>query len=309
MPAFARLRVAAGGGTVPAIGIPTLQDLMRHTAGLAYGYLGGGPAGRALAADGFLGEDLPLSAFVDRLAALPLEYQPGTVWHYSHATEVLGRVVEIATGRSLGDALRDLVLDPLAMTDTGFLLPERDRFRVAQPLPQPPGARPRFFDPCLPRRHESAGGGLVSTAADYARFCRMLLGRGTLDGARLLSPAAVALMTADHLGWEMGRGRLVPSGAGIRLRPGLRGADRSRRSAVPGHARGLLLERCRRHVLLDRPRARPLRRAVDAILLGGTARALPGARTRHGLRGRGLTGGAARHPHGTQPCEDRHTSV
>ncbi len=214
VPAFARLRVAAGGGTVPAIGIPTLQDLMRHTAGLAYGYLGGGPAGRALAADGFLGEDLPLSAFVDRLAALPLEYQPGTVWHYSHATEVLGRVVEIATGRSLGDALRDLVLDPLAMTDTGFLLPERDRFRVAQPLPQPPGARPRFFDPCLPRRHESAGGGLVSTAADYARFCRMLLGRGTLDGARLLSPAAVALMTADHLGWEMGRADWYPPGPG-----------------------------------------------------------------------------------------------
>ena len=212
--AFARLRVVADGGTVPAAGAPTLQDLMRHTAGLAYGYLGGSPAGRALVADGFLGEDLPLSAFVDRLAALPLEYQPGTVWHYSHATEVLGRVVEIATGRSLGDALRDLMLDPLAMVDTGFLLPERHRSRVAQPLPQLPGARPRFFDPCSPRRHESAGGGLCSTAGDYARFCRMLLGRGTLDGARVLSPASVALMTADHLGRDMGRADWYPPGPG-----------------------------------------------------------------------------------------------
>ena len=147
IPAFSDLRVASDGGTVPATAAPTLQDLMRHTAGLAYGYLGGGPAGRALVADGFLGEDLPLADYVDRLAALPLEFQPGTVWHYSHATEVLGRVVEIATGSSLGAALRILVLDPLGMADTGFLLPERDRTRIAQPLPQPPGARPPLLRP------------------------------------------------------------------------------------------------------------------------------------------------------------------
>ncbi|WP_237478947.1 serine hydrolase domain-containing protein [Lichenibacterium dinghuense] len=215
IPAFADLRVAApGGGTVPAAAAPTVQDLLRHTAGLAYGYLDGGPAGRALARDGFLGADLPLGELVERLAGFPLEHQPGKLWHYSHATEVLGRTVEVATGLGLGAALRALVLDPLGMADTGFLLPERDRARVAEPLPQPPGARPRFFDPCIPRRHESAGGGLVSTAADYARFCRMVLGRGTLEGARVLGPATLALMTADHLGRDTGRASYYPPGPG-----------------------------------------------------------------------------------------------
>ena len=215
IPAFDRLTVApADGEPVAAIGCPTIQDLMRHTAGLAYGYLGDSPAQRALVADGFLAQDLPLAAFVDRLAALPLEHQPGTIWHYSHATEVLGRVLEIVTGDTLGAVLRDSLLGPLAMTDTGFLLSAIDGNRVAEPLPQTPGARPRFFDPCATRRHQSAGGGLVSTAADYGRFLRMLLGGGSLASVRVLGPAAVALMTADHLGHGIGRAAYYPPGSG-----------------------------------------------------------------------------------------------
>jgi CubicO group peptidase (beta-lactamase class C family) len=215
LPEFARLHVAQPDGSlVPAERLPTIQDLMRHTAGLAYGYLGDGPAARALLADGFLREDLPLAQFVARLAALPLEHQPGTVWHYSHATEVLGRILEVIVGRDLGTVLRELLLSPLGMDDTGFVLQEGRRGSVAEPLPQSPGARPRFFDPCVPRRHQSAGGGLVSTAADYARFLRMLLGGGRLEDRRLLSPATVALMTADHLGRGLGRAPYYPPGPG-----------------------------------------------------------------------------------------------
>jgi CubicO group peptidase (beta-lactamase class C family) len=102
IPSFARLRVADGAGRdVPARTLPTIQDLMRHTAGLSYGYRGDGPAHQAYVADGFLDEDLSNASFVDRLAALPLEHQPGTVWHYSHATDVLGRVLEVVSGHSL----------------------------------------------------------------------------------------------------------------------------------------------------------------------------------------------------------------
>ena len=216
LPEFARLRVARpqGSAAVPAERAPTVQDLLRHTAGLAYGHLGDGPATRALLADGFLAEDLPLAEHVRRLAGLPLEHQPGTTWHYSHATEVLGRILEVLTGTELAAALRDLVLAPLGMHDTGFLLPAAERPRVAQPLPQPPGARPRFQDPGLVRRHQSAGGGLHATGADYARFARMLLGGGSLEGGRLLSPATVRLMLSDHLGAAIARADYYPPGPG-----------------------------------------------------------------------------------------------
>lgn len=215
LPAFERLHVAQPhGSTVVAERPPTIQDLMRHTAGLAYGYLGDSQATRALLADGLLSEDLPLANFVARLAVLPLEHQPATVWHYSHATEVLGRVLEVIVGQDLGTTLHELVLSPLGMHDTGFLLPQAQRGRVAEPLPQPPGARPRFFDPCMPRRRQSAGGGLVSTAADYARFLRMLLGGGRLEDRRILGPATVALMTADHLGQDLSRADYYPPGPG-----------------------------------------------------------------------------------------------
>jgi CubicO group peptidase (beta-lactamase class C family) len=138
----------------------------------------------AYVADGFLDEDLSNASFVDRLAALPLEHQPGTVWHYSHATDVLGRVLEVVSGHSLLQVLQEALFEPIGMLETGFQLPAAKRGRVAEPLPQPAGGRPQFFDPCLPRRAQRAGGGLVSTAHDYARFLRMLLGDGSLEGTR-----------------------------------------------------------------------------------------------------------------------------
>ncbi|MET1026189.1 MAG: serine hydrolase domain-containing protein [Dongiaceae bacterium] len=215
IPAFGNLRVAQSGGPdVPAQSAPTIQDLMRHTAGLSYGYLGDSAAHRALEADGFLKEDLPNAAFVDRLAALPLEYHPGTVWHYSHATDVLGRILEVIAGHNLQRILRETLFQPLAMTETCFHLEAEKRNRVAEPLPQTGLSRSPFFDPCLPRRGQRSGGGLVSTANDYARFLRMLLGKGKLDGNRILSPATIAYMTADHLGRDIRRANYYPPGPG-----------------------------------------------------------------------------------------------
>jgi CubicO group peptidase (beta-lactamase class C family) len=215
IPSFANLRVMHADGTeVPARQAPTIQDLMRHSAGLAYGYFGDSPAQRAYVADGFLAEDLLNADFVDRLAALPLECEPGTVWHYSHATDVLGRILEVISGHSLQHVLEDTLFGPLGMTDSCFHLPLVKRDRVAQPLPQANTARPRFFDPCAPRRGQRGGGGLVSTASDYGRFLRMLLRGGTLDGQRILSPATVAYMTADHLGHDIGRSNYYPPGPG-----------------------------------------------------------------------------------------------
>jgi CubicO group peptidase (beta-lactamase class C family) len=211
---FETLHIAGPDGTSQARNRPTVQDLMRHTAGLTYGYLGEGPAHRACVADGLLSADLPLAEFVDRLAALPLEHEPGTVWHYSHATDVLGRVVEVITGKTLRAALQALLLEPLRMKDTDFQVSDQERGRMAEALPLPYGARPSFFDPCLPRRHQSAGGGLVSTAGDYARFLRMLLGRGVLDGQYILGPLTLKQMTVDQLGPGIRKASYYPPGAG-----------------------------------------------------------------------------------------------
>ena len=211
IPAFVDLHLlAADGRAEPADAAPSVQDLLRHTAGLAYAYLGDSPAQRALAADGFFREDLDNLAFADRLAALPLEHRPGTVWHYSHATDVLGRVLEVAAGApDLQAALDDTLLGPLGMRETRFRLPASEAARVAEPLPQATGQRPVFADPCLPRRGQRGNGGLVSTMADYALFLCAMLG----GGGPVLSPAMVRLMTADHLG-SIARAPYYPPGSG-----------------------------------------------------------------------------------------------
>jgi CubicO group peptidase (beta-lactamase class C family) len=235
IPSFANLRVACGQHeTTPAQRRPTIQDLMRHTAGLAYGFLGDSPAQKAYAADGLLTGDLPLADFVDRIAALPLEYQPGTTWHYSHATDVLGRVLEVISGKDLYGVILDTVLGPLAMTSTAFRLQDDRRDRVAQPLPQPPDAKVRFFDPCLPRRHQSGGGGLVSTTTDYTRFLRMLLGGGSLDGRRVLSAQTLKQMIVNQLGPDIRRAEYYPPGAGYGFGLGFAVRTAEGEAAFPG---------------------------------------------------------------------------
>ncbi|MCJ2070480.1 beta-lactamase family protein [Methylobacterium sp. J-030] len=215
IPAFARLsRVNADGTRVPATAMPTIQDLLRHTAGIAYGYLGDGPTRRAYEADGLLAEDLDNAAFAERIARLPLEHEPGTVWHYSHATDVLGRVLEVAGGAEMQGVLDAALLEPLGLVDTRFRIPAGAAGRVAQPLPQATGQRPAFHDPALPKRGQRGNGGLVSTVADYAAFLRMLLSGGSLGGMRVLAPTSVRLMTADHLGTTIAKGAYYPPGPG-----------------------------------------------------------------------------------------------
>lgn len=187
--------------TVPARRPITVQDLMRHTSGLTYGFFGPGLVKQAYNAAGLGTGDPTLAEFSQRLAKLPLAYQPGTTWDYSQSTDILGRVVEVVSGQSLYQFEKTRLLDPLGMKDTSYYVPEAARQpRIAEPLPSDRsfGVGADFNDPRIVRKFESGGGGLVSTANDYARFLQMLLNGGSLDGKRYLGPRTLALMTADH---------------------------------------------------------------------------------------------------------------
>ncbi|MFT4795291.1 MAG: CubicO group peptidase (beta-lactamase class C family) [Paracoccaceae bacterium] len=224
LPAYASMTVMtddkdADGKPVtrPARRAITIQDLMRHTSGLTYGFFGAGPAREAYRAAGIgVGAMAETNIeFANKLATLPLEYEPGTTWEYSRSTDVLGAVIEVVTGKPLGEALKEMVLDPLDMIDTGFFVAEADHARIAEGNEgEKIGAGP-MFDPRDRPVFESGGGGLVSTARDYARFAQMLLNGGSLDGVHLLGPQTVAYMTADHLDDQIKPGKYYLPGAGI----------------------------------------------------------------------------------------------
>jgi CubicO group peptidase (beta-lactamase class C family) len=188
---------------VPARREITIQDLLRHTSGFTYGgRTTNAMVKEAYAKAGVDARDLTNAQLVERLATVPLVHQPGTAWEYSRSTDVLGRLVEVVSGKSLGKFLAERIFTPLAMKDSGFYVP-RDRLaRVAQPFAVDPatGDKISLIDVTAPPTYESGGGGGVSTTDDYVRFAQMLLNGGRLDGARLLSRTTVAFMTADHLG-------------------------------------------------------------------------------------------------------------
>jgi CubicO group peptidase (beta-lactamase class C family) len=186
----------------PAVREMTIQDLMRHTSGLTYGNRGTSEIYKMYPQSSNESSlTLTMDEFIDKLAKAPLLYQPGTQWEYSLSTDVLGRVVEVVTGKPLGEVLAERIYRPLKMTDTSFMVPADKRARVAQPLPKHPdtGADYKIPDPTVPRKFDCGGGCAVSTAVDYARFAQMLLNRGALNGARVLAPKTVELMTSDHL--------------------------------------------------------------------------------------------------------------
>jgi CubicO group peptidase (beta-lactamase class C family) len=181
----------------------TIQDLMRHTSGLTYGNRGTTELYRMYPQSSNESSlTLTMDEFIERLAKAPLLYQPGTRWEYSLSTDVLGRVVELVAGKPLGEVLVERVYRPLKMADTTFLVPADKRARIAQGLPTHPdtGAEYKLADPSVARKFDCGGGCAVSTASDYARFAQMLLNRGRLDGARVLSSRTVDFMTSDHLG-------------------------------------------------------------------------------------------------------------
>jgi CubicO group peptidase (beta-lactamase class C family) len=202
IPGFAKLRLA--DGSIPAR-MPTLLDLARHTAGFTYGFHNRTPID-ALYRQRKIGEfntEGGIAAMMAALQDIPLEYAPGDAWIYSVATDVLGYVVQVASGHSYADFVRANILTPLQMTDTDFWVPpdKQDRFTTCYVHKD----RLELFDDAknstwfAPPKLESGGGGLVGTAADYLRFARMLLNKGALDGTRLLMPQTVALMTRNHL--------------------------------------------------------------------------------------------------------------
>jgi CubicO group peptidase (beta-lactamase class C family) len=191
--------------TGPAPRDITVEDLMTHRAGLAYGFTSQGPI--AYAHEDKLGSALvnPLTPdqWLKALGELPLSYPPGDRFHYSHATDVLGFLVSRIEGKPLGQVLKERIFDPLGMKDTAFWLPPEKRGRLARLYQAPPQGGP-LKDVSLPMgdtpgAFEGGGGGLISTADDYLTFARMLLGRGEVDGVRLLKTETVNLMTANRL--------------------------------------------------------------------------------------------------------------
>jgi CubicO group peptidase (beta-lactamase class C family) len=183
----------------------TIEDLLRHTSGLTYGFYGDNAVRRLYAASDMFDGDFDNAQFVERLAKLPLAEQPGTRWDYGHSTDVLGRVIEVISGQTLFQFEKQRLLDPLGMTETAFYVADpAQRSRIAEPMPDDRFVHPvaGIIDSTLPRRWESGGAGMVATIGDYARFAQMLLNGGTLDGRRYLKPETVALMTSDHIGPE-----------------------------------------------------------------------------------------------------------
>jgi CubicO group peptidase (beta-lactamase class C family) len=218
IPAFAHTRVYAGGSrgkidSVPAEREITFRDLLTHTSGLTYGFMESTPVD-AMYRDKNEGVDFQtattsLKDLVERLATFPLIAQPGKAWNYSVATDVLGYLVEVISGQPFEVYLKQKVIDPLGMTDTDFHVPaaKHDRF-TANYAPGKGGKLQVIDDPAksrylAPRSVNSGGGGLVSTAADYLRFCRFMLNKGELGGTRLLGRKTVELMTSNHLKGDM----------------------------------------------------------------------------------------------------------
>jgi CubicO group peptidase (beta-lactamase class C family) len=177
-----------------------VQDLLRHTAGLVYGQFGEGLVHKAYRAANVQDRNQTLEEMVTKLAKLPLAHQPGEVWEYSMAVDVIGRIIEVVSGMELDRFVEERVTKPLGMASTGFYVREADVGRLAQPQIDPAtGERPALPDVTKRPRWFSGGGGMVSTAGDYLRFCEMLLHRGGWEEVRLLAPATVKLMTSDAL--------------------------------------------------------------------------------------------------------------
>ena len=221
----------------------TIQDLLRHTSGLTYGPFGDSLVQRAYRAAQMLDDQQTNADMMVKLAKLPLTFQPGSMFEYGMSTDVVGRVVEVLSQEDLEQYFAKYVSQPLGMTSTGFRLSKSQAERLAEPQ-WPNGTTPLVvgYNPARPPRWFSGGGGLLSTAMDYARFCQMLLNGGELHGTRLLSRKMVDLMRSNHLPPEVGYGAFTQElgmtaplpafgqgyglGVGVRLEQG--------RSTVPG---------------------------------------------------------------------------
>jgi CubicO group peptidase (beta-lactamase class C family) len=213
IPEFGDLGVfVAGGGNTPFITrppatLPRVIDLLRHTAGFTYGFqerTNVDAAYRRQELDGWSKHDN--DGFVEKLAKLPLEFDPGTCWNYSVATDLVGIIVSRVSGMSLGDYFQANIFGPLGMNDTGFVVPADEAHRLPAAYGWHPIEKMKLADKAgaesawaRPHAFQSGGGGLASTVSDYHRFCQMLLNGGAYDGVQIVSPKTLELMTANHL--------------------------------------------------------------------------------------------------------------
>ena len=226
---------------VPARRPISIQDLMRHTSGITYGFFGPGLVKKAYNDANLNADDPDNAEFSRRIAKLPLMYQPGTTWDYSYSTDILGRVVEAVSGKSLYTFEKERLLDPLGMSDTSFYVTEAAKLkRIAEPFSDDRnfGVGSDFGDPRVAKKIESGGGGMMSTATDYAQFLQMLLNGGSLNGKRYLGSNTIRFMTSDHANAGAGvtPGPLYLPGAGYGFGLGFAVRRNTGEAAYPAEA-------------------------------------------------------------------------
>jgi CubicO group peptidase (beta-lactamase class C family) len=214
IPDFADVKVGvssvASDGTpilklVPLNRPVTVMDLLRHTSGITYDYIGGKLIDKAYPDSGLFDGKYDNKVFPERIAKLPLARQPGTLWRYGHSTDVIGRVIEIVSGQTLYQFVKQHIFDPLGTTSTKFVLDSaEERARMAEPLPSDTILKGAESERRAHPEWESGGGGLVSTPTDYARFAQVILNNGEFGGKRYLSAQAFKSMTTDHIGPSSG---------------------------------------------------------------------------------------------------------
>lgn len=224
IPEFAETRVGVEHNgkleLVPANRQMTIQDLLRHTSGLTYDHTGNGLVQQLYQQSRLRSRKITNAEHATLLASMPLICQPGAEFNYSRSTDILGRIIEVVSGKTLGAFLTERILAPLQMTETGFYASEENAGRLAEAFPTDPwtGENVQLFNMLEQPAMESGGGGLVSTTMDYARFAQMLLNGGSLDGNRIIGRKTLQLMASDHLTPEVKiQGTLVPPGHGFGL--------------------------------------------------------------------------------------------
>jgi len=211
LPQLADLKVLVDEEKVIAKREPTVRDLLRHTAGFTYGFFGTSKVDLLYFQAGILSKANDTAAFLEKVASLPLAYHPGEEWVYSISVDLQGALIEHISGQSLDRFLKERILEPLGMHDTGFHVPaeKRDRFATLYGDGHRPTETTEKSDYRFPPRFFSGGGGMVSTAKDYARFVQMLINGGELFGTRFLKPETIKDMTRNHL-----EGSAYPIGIG-----------------------------------------------------------------------------------------------
>jgi CubicO group peptidase (beta-lactamase class C family) len=198
----------------------TVQDLLRHTSGITYDHTGNGLVQQLYKQSRLRSRQITNAEHAAMVASLPLMCQPGAEWNYSRSTDILGRIIEVVSGKTLGAFLTERILAPLQMAETAFHTGEENSGRLAEPFPTDPwtGEKVQLFNALEKPVMESGGGGLVSTTMDYARFSQMLLNGGMLDGNRIVGRKTLQLMASDHLGPKVKvESPLMPAGHGFGL--------------------------------------------------------------------------------------------